>query len=529
MSLTNGSSSSPKPSTDKLRDQIEWYTRTLNAAFEKGGEDGYHEARAYLGRHDLFYLLAYVLNRRDAIHPWLFARAREVQANPNGHLDLWAREHYKSTISTFALNIQCILNNAEITIGIFSHTRDVAKAFLLQIKQELQTNDDLKFLYPDVLWRDPEKQAPRWSLNNGIVVKRKQNPKEATVEAWGVVDSQPTSKHFDVLDYDDLVTLDTVSGREAGEKIRKCIDAWATSLNLGRRGGATRYKGSKYHLLDPYKEILRRGSAALRLHPATRNGKADGEPVLLTKEENAQKRRDQGAYVYGCQMLLDPKADETMGFKEGDLRFWAGAHHDNLVKIILVDPASKKKKTSAFTAMWVLGYGDDRNWYQIDLVFDKMSLTEKVGKVIELHRAYDPVFVGYEEYGLQADIEAIVWQQERENYRFDVTPLGGSLHKQDRIMRLQPLFEAHRIYLLERLIRHTWENKEIDVVRQFIDEEYMTFPVGGHVDGLDSLSRIEDEEVLAAMKEPRGDRDLARIDPLSGNGRRSGAAGWLGA
>ena len=440
-----------KPSTEAIRAQIDWYTRHLNEAFETEGEDGYHEARAVLGREDLFYLLVCILNRKDMLHPWVFERTQEVQAAPDGYLDLWAREHYKSTISTFGENIRTILNNPEVTIGIFSHTRDVAKAFLRQIKGELETNDDLKFLYPETLWRDPTSQAPRWSENNGIVVKRKGNPKEATVEAWGVVDSQPTSKHFDILDYDDLVTLDTVSGHEAGTKIKTCIDAWATSLNLGRRGGVVRYKGSKYHAVDPYQEILRRGAAIERRRPVTANGKPDGEPVLLSKEENARKRREMGPYIYGCQMLLDPKADQTMGFKREWLRFWKGGHYDNLTLAVLVDPASKKKKKSDFTAMWVLGLGADNNWYVVDLVYDKMNLRERVGKAMELHRDYKPVFFGYEEYGLQADIEAIEWEQERENYRFDVTPLAGKLHKDDRIHRLQPLFENGRIYLLEHL------------------------------------------------------------------------------
>ena len=39
----------------------------------------------------------------------------------------------------------------------------------------------------------------------------------------------------------------------------------------------------------------------------------------MSSEEIAQKRRDMGAYVYNCQMLLDPRADTTLGFRREDL------------------------------------------------------------------------------------------------------------------------------------------------------------------------------------------------------------------
>lgn len=89
---------------------------------------------------DLFFLLVHGMGRADMDNDFCFARCREVQAVPDGCLDLWAREHYKSTIITVGLTIQNILNNPALTVGIFSHTRPIAKAFLRQIKREFETN-----------------------------------------------------------------------------------------------------------------------------------------------------------------------------------------------------------------------------------------------------------------------------------------------------------------------------------------------------------------------------------------------------
>lgn len=465
-------------------------------------------------RTDLYFLLRYGLKRADCHNRWVFERCREVQADPDGHLDLWAREHYKSTVITFAKTIQDILIDPEVTIGIFSHTRPIAKAFLRQIKREFEQNETLKGWFPDILYANPNKESPKWSEDEGIVVKRSSNPKEATVEAWGVVDGQPTSKHFRILNYDDVVTRESVS---TPEMMAKTTDSLALSYNLGAHGGVKRFIGTRYHFNDSYRTLIERGTAKPRIYPATEDGKVEGEPVFLTRDQLAEKRRDMGPYVFACQMLQDPKADETQGFKQEWLRY-ATSDPWKLNIAIVIDPASAKKKDSDYTAGWVLGLGGDRNIYVLDMVRDRLSLTQRADLLMNWHRRWRPIAVGYEHYGMMADIEHIRDRQERENYRFDITQLGGSMPKVDRIRRLIPWFEKGRIYLMPQLMKSNYEGKREDLTKVFIDDEYLAFPVAVHDDMLDSLARILDEDLPIAFPMAwEGDDD----DEDRNDGRRS--------
>jgi predicted phage terminase large subunit-like protein len=447
-----------------------------------------------LCRTNLAYLLVFGLHRPDCNNDWVKARCAEVQANPDGYLDLWAREHYKSTVITFAKTIQDILVNPELTVGIFSHTRPIAKAFLRQIKQEFETNETLKAWFPDILWSDPRKEAPKWSEDEGITVKRKGNPKEATVEAWGVVDGQPTSKHYDILIYDDVVTRESVS---SPEMMQKTTDALALSYNLGTIEGRRRFIGTRYHYNDSYKTLIERGTAVPRVKPATADGKVEGEPVFLTREQLAKKRADMGPYVFGSQMLQDPTADETQGFKEEWIQYaTADVRGQNLV--IIIDPANSKKKSSDYTAGWVLGFGADEKIYVHDAARDRLSLTQRGDLLMNWHRKWKPIATGYEQYGMMADIAYIEELQERQNYRFKITPLGGAMPKLDRIRRLIPWFEQGRIYMRPGLNKTNYEGVSVDLTRAFINEEYLAFPVAAHDDMLDALARFTEPELPIA-------------------------------
>lgn len=458
-------------------------------------KDNDAETARRLCKEDLFFLLITGCKRFDMNNEWCYARVREVEASPNEHLDLWAREHYKSSIITFGLTIQDILNNPEVTVGIFSHTRPIAKAFLSQIKREFENNTFLQNLFPDILYKNPQKESPKWSLDDGIIIKRKGNPKESTVEACGLVDGQPTSKHFAILIYDDIVVKESVS---TPDMIAKTTEALGLSLNLSSTPCRKRFIGTRYHAMDTYQTIIDRKTATPRLYPATKDGTVNGEPVFLSRENLDKKLTDMGSYIFASQMLQDPLSDKAMGFKNDWLMFYAVIRNSSKWNFYIVcDPASEKKKDSDYTVMLVIGLAPDGNYYLVDGVRDRMNLTERTKKLFGFVRDWTPVGIGYEKYGMQSDIEHIKYVQEQEGYRFHIAELGGQQPKHDRIRRLVPIFEQHRFYLPYSHIFISAEGKTVDLIQAFINEEYNSFPVCSHDDMLDCMARIVDPALNA--------------------------------
>lgn len=484
-----------------------------------------------LGRRDRFFLLTYLLGRADAVHPWVYARCREVEREPDGYLDLWARESYKSTLITFAGIVQEILRDPEITIGIFSHTKPTARKFLLQIKLEFETNADLKRVYPDVMWADPRRDAPTWSEEKGIVVKRLSNPKESTIEAHGLVDGQPTGSHFRLMVFDDVVTLESVG---TPEQIEKTTNAWSLSDNLGARNADGKIRkwhvGTRYHFADSYHAMIEMGAVKPRIYPATHDGTPTGKPVFLSQEAWDQKRQQQTPATIAAQMLLNPAAGTEALFDQSWLKF-ADVRPSTLNVYILADPAGSRKKGSDSTAIVVIGIDAAWNKYLLDGYRDKMKLHERWNAIRGLRRRWmrEPgvqhVAVGYERYGLQSDLEYFELEMQRDKDAFEIVELAwpreGPGSKYDRIQRLVPDFRNGRFFMAEVVKQQTaaqtrviaegqpWRvftptrrpdyEAKIYSLNKVLITEYLTYPFSVHDDVLDACSRIYDIDAAAPI------------------------------
>jgi hypothetical protein len=493
---------------------------------------------------DRYYLLVKVFKRTDLLHQWIYERCREVEANPDGYLDLWAREHYKSTIITYAGAIQELLRNPNITIGIFSHTQSIAKDFLGQIKRELDNNELLHELFPDILWGTKSPPSGAWNLEQ-LTVKRNTNPKESTIEAHGLVEGMPTGKHFELMIYDDVVVPASVT---TPEQIQKTTTAWELSDNLGARGvtGLTRkwHIGTRYSYADTYDVMIKRGVVKTRIYPATKDGTINGEPVLLTQEQWEEKKKTQGSSTLACQMLQDPLSGTDRMFDVKDIGEYDIRPH-TLNVYIMVDPARSMKKDSDNTAIAVIGVDVNLNKFLLDGINHRCDLSKRWEWTYHLYKKWkntagvQQVFVGYEKYGAIADLDYFA-QQMKLHGKFEITeltgPKGGGLSgnasKKDRVQRLEPDFKQHRFFtpyvapvgkLTKRqaqmktdgqehrisaaIKRKDSDNIVYNLVDQFLAQVHY-FPHGGKVDLIDAVSRIYDMDVQPPFVQRYTQEDL---------------------
>jgi predicted phage terminase large subunit-like protein len=204
-----------------------------------------------------------------------------------------------------------------------------------------------------------------------------------------------------------------------------------------------------------------------------------------------------GIYTFSCQMLMNPVADDKQGFKDEWLDYHNGHDGKGLNIYITVDAANEKKSTNDYTAIMVIGLGADKNYYILDMFRDRLNLTERAKLLIELHRKWRPLGVGYEKYGLMADVFYIKEKMKTAKYEFEINELGGTMHKNDRIRQLVPIFENKQFKLPRQCFKTNYEQRTVDLVSAFIEEEYKVFPVSVHDDMLDALARIVDPNLEA--------------------------------
>jgi hypothetical protein len=493
---------------------------------------------------DLFFLCFFVLGWSDVNHPWLVDRINEVNESRHKTLDIWARYHWKSSIITVAGGIQDVLRDPMHRLCIFSHTKTIAKDFLRRIKNTFENNGLLNAAFPDVIQENAiNAKGFMWSLDDGLQLLCGTGL-GGYVMASGLIDSMPTGKHFTRRIYDDVVTRESVSTSDQRNKVSECVKL---SHALGDpKNGTHCFIGTRYHFGDYYGDLIRSNEYVVRQHSCTHNGEypakppeavdevaalGDGKAILYPQDHIWNEFKLMGNSTFAAQMLMNPiKADEK-AFDIGWIKYYE--HRPHTRNFLFVDPAGSKKEGSAYTVMWVIGV-DRRNYYYVlDCVRDHLDLQGRQQALFRLVEKWKAVKVFYERYSMQADIEYIEEKKRDEGFYFQLQEVGGTrLSKDERILKLQPLFQEGRIIFPPTIAYTDSTGKRRNLIEDFIMQEYNEFPVSQYKDMLDALARIRDENVKItgpAYVEPETAATDNPILRWHKSAKSSGTNGWLNA
>lgn len=278
----------------------------------------------------------------------------------------------------------------------------------------------------------------------------------------------------------------------------------------------------RLHEADPSGDLLRDGGYThVKLPAETKTavhirlgdkewGMEEGELLTqrLPRDELDKLRTDMGEYLYAGQYLQSPVPAGGGEFKD----HWAQRYRNGSLKpktmniCILVDPAGgealnkKKKKTSDWTAMFVIGFAPDNNKYVLDIIRDRLNPTERVDTLFMLHRKWNelggkPPKVGYERISMQSDTHYIKKKMELDSYHFPLVELGGTQIKEERIRKLIPDLQNQIWYLPDTMLYVDGEGRQFDLVHELVHGEMASFPKARFDDMLDAWSRVYEPDL----------------------------------
>lgn len=348
-------------------------------------------------KNDRFFIVHFIMNIPKANHPFIVDRCNMCQdGRQSGTVDIWAREHFKSTIQTVAGTIQRILNNPECTTVIFSYKKPAAEKFLDAIRKILE-QPFMVWLFPDILYEKPSTESPSWSLQGGIRVKRHNTSrKEHTVEACGLVEGMPTGGHWDHRFYDDCETADLALNPD---QLQLCYERFEMSRNLGTEGGTEQIIGTYYShsgvlvKMGEKRNIHGNPMYELRIIPATDDGTINGKPVFFSQEYLDDKKTDS---TFNTQQLCNPTPVTDIKLHYSRFQFIEPRKMPkNRIKFVIIDPAGDDDVQSGVgNDEWAMGCIsvepciDDlglSNVYVEEIIADQMGLSAAIDAACTLY------------------------------------------------------------------------------------------------------------------------------------------------
>lgn len=250
---------------------------------------------------------------------------------PYRKLLLLPRDTYKSSMVAKALPIHLLIqpresnayfpgrDGASTRILLANETATNAEHFLRWIEGRFESKAKLRALWPQCCWDNPRKQSRKWNEKE-MVIPRADDYPEASIETIGV-GGAITSRHYDVLCKDDLISLEAANSPlvmqtaiEWHKASRALMDDPDKSLEF--------MVGTRWSVADLYSDIIDTDpSVDVMVRSIIEDGKSI-LPDVFSLETIGRLQREFGTLF--PLLYMNCASDPTLtDFAEADLRVFA--------------------------------------------------------------------------------------------------------------------------------------------------------------------------------------------------------------
>jgi len=427
------------------------------------------------------FFLTYVLYPDFTFEPFHKQWLEQGLLNEN-ELCLGPRGFAKTTVRAVIRTIWKLSQNPNTQLGIISDTKDQAVKFMSEIKQQLENNRYLLFLYPDLA------PGKLWTSKEITILGATQISKEASVTALGVY--QGTGSHFDDILLDDIVDFDNVKTKHRRDDLSGWVDMSLTPML--KPDGTIHINGTRYHHDDFYGRVLEKGiinNFNHNTHKAIQdNGESLWEKVWSIKKLQKIKN-DIGSLAFNAQYQNDTKLMEQGSIfkrewfryfrKEGEyfvLSDGKRIHKTDIKFYQTCDLAISKSATADYFVILTFGIDKEGNIYITNILRRRFSWAEQKKYLPEHYLSNAPLnWIGIESNQFQV----ILADEMNALSDISVRKMMPISDKVTRAMSMSAKFETGKVFVWNKL----------PGLDDFVDE-LTAFPDGEHDDMVDTVGYI---------------------------------------
>jgi predicted phage terminase large subunit-like protein len=386
-----------------------------------------------------------------------------------------------------------------------SKSQGIAQAFLKEVRQHFEVNDDLIRVFGDMQnkkqWNDTQ-----FTVNTRTIIK-----KEATMTALGA-SGAVVSKHFDVIIADDLVGFENARTESQRVKLKEWFYS-ALSPTLEPEG-EMHILGTRYHPLDLYQNFIDSGNYHVQIqmsinkfdeskksHRTWRDKGIipaelkQGEEFSLWADKfdlpTVQKIRiESGSIIFGMQYQNDVELAKGNIYKPEYFRHFdgytitesnevyvtyrdrEGQSHKKKVKVYMgIDLAVSQQSSADYFVLMVIGLDDEKNIFILDYVKERLTFDAQFTKIMQY--GYDK-FPMVERIGIETNAYQLAMAQElRRSSTLPLINIKTVRDKISRALRRSALFENGKVFFRDNM--------------QDLEETLLLFPEVEHDDLFDGM------------------------------------------